>query len=378
MRQQQNPGMDLIERIFDAACDPGGFELVVDDIRRAFSSDGAFYMVHDAATGMGSMTVAAGVDADARLRYPEFAPQNPRARAAAGHMRLGEVASGADYVDDLEFKRSAFYQEFVRPLGILPEVGTVVEQAGTSVGILLISRSVRGRRYSGRERQALAVVSRYLNRALQVQRRLQSTEHALQNERLALERFGVAMLLLGAGGQVVFANSCAEALLRERRVIQQRDGALEPVEPRERPAFARLLRETALAAQRVVALPVRSDLALRAGGAHASHMATFLPARLAPVANGEPTPEVALYLQRTDVDRAAHLDPAVLRRLFGLTQSEARLAALLTQGHDVAQAAREMGQRVNTTRCMLKSVFAKTGTHRQAELLSLVLSCSTA
>jgi DNA-binding CsgD family transcriptional regulator len=186
------------------------------------------------------------------------------------------------------------------------------------------------------------------------------------------------MLLLGAGGQLVFANTCAEALLREGRVVRQRDGALEPVDPRERPAFARLLRETAAAARSVVDLPVRSELALRAGGAHASHMATFLPVRLAPVANHGPTPEVAVYLQRTDVDRAANLDPAVLRRLFGLTPSEARLAVLLAQGHDVANAAREMGQRLNTTRCMLKSVFAKTGTHRQAELLSLVLSCSSA
>jgi DNA-binding CsgD family transcriptional regulator len=328
--------MDLIERIFDAACDPGGLAPAVDDIRLAFDSDAAFYMLNDAVTGKGSMAVTAGVDPDARLRYPEFAAQNPRARAAASHMRLGEVASGADYVDDRIFKRSAFYQEFVKPLGILPEVGTLVERTGTSVGILLLSRSTCGPAYSRRERQALAVVSRYLNRALQVQHRLQSVEHALQNERLALERCGVAMLLLGAGGQLVFANTCAEALLREGRVVRQRDGA------------------------------------------HASHMATFLPVRLAPVANHGPSPEVAVYLQRTDVDRAANMDPAVLRRLFGLTQSEARLAALLAQGHDVAHAAREMGQRVNTTRCMLKSVFAKTGTHRQAELLSLVLSCSSA
>jgi DNA-binding CsgD family transcriptional regulator len=58
--------------------------------------------------------------------------------------------------------------------------------------------------------------------------------------------------------------------------------------------------------------------------------------------------------------------------LFGLTRSEARVAAGIIQGKAVNQLASELGLSAATIRSYLKSIFGKTGVHRQAELVSLL------
>ncbi|MEN8161730.1 MAG: hypothetical protein ABFS41_16795, partial [Myxococcota bacterium] len=67
-------------------------------------------------------------------------------------------------------------------------------------------------------------------------------------------------------------------------------------------------------------------------------------------------------------------DPVqVLRELFGLTESETRLAGLLTADCSLKEAAGLLGITETTARGVLKSIFAKTGTNRQADLLRVLL-----
>ena len=59
----------------------------------------------------------------------------------------------------------------------------------------------------------------------------------------------------------------------------------------------------------------------------------------------------------------------VLKTRFGLSPAEARLAALLFAGASLQSCAKALGIKYETARSYLKSVFQKTGTHRQAELV---------
>lgn len=60
------------------------------------------------------------------------------------------------------------------------------------------------------------------------------------------------------------------------------------------------------------------------------------------------------------------------REQFRLTGREAELAAQLASGRGIADAAAALGMSVSTARQHVKSIFAKTGTHRQAELVALL------
>ena len=63
----------------------------------------------------------------------------------------------------------------------------------------------------------------------------------------------------------------------------------------------------------------------------------------------------------------------ILARTFRLTPSEAKLACIIARGAPPYTAARELKISRETARNQLKSVFAKTDTHRQSELVALLL-----
>ena len=64
---------------------------------------------------------------------------------------------------------------------------------------------------------------------------------------------------------------------------------------------------------------------------------------------------------------------AILAKTFRLTPSEAKLACVIASGASPGIAARELKISRETARNQLKSVFAKTNTHRQSELVALLL-----
>jgi DNA-binding CsgD family transcriptional regulator len=65
---------------------------------------------------------------------------------------------------------------------------------------------------------------------------------------------------------------------------------------------------------------------------------------------------------------------AVLESLFDLTQSEVSFTTALMQGLTVQEAARTCGLTESSGRTYLARIFAKTGTHRQSELITLLSS----
>lgn len=69
----------------------------------------------------------------------------------------------------------------------------------------------------------------------------------------------------------------------------------------------------------------------------------------------------------------AHITPErLLRDLYGLTAAEARLALVIAQGASLTGAARQLEVTRNTVHAQLTSIFLKTGTSTQAELVRLL------
>jgi DNA-binding CsgD family transcriptional regulator len=83
-----------------------------------------------------------------------------------------------------------------------------------------------------------------------------------------------------------------------------------------------------------------------------------------------PTARVALLI--LDIDSKPELPQGILRSMFRLTPAEARLTRTLMKTCDLEEASRALGVSVGTSRQQLKSVFHKTNTTRQSELLFLL------
>jgi DNA-binding CsgD family transcriptional regulator len=72
-------------------------------------------------------------------------------------------------------------------------------------------------------------------------------------------------------------------------------------------------------------------------------------------------------------DDAPRVNVVDIQRAAGLTRAEARVAARLARGSTLTEIATDLGVAHETVRTHLKRALAKTGTHRQAELVAWVL-----
>ncbi|MEZ5355078.1 MAG: hypothetical protein R2762_20775 [Bryobacteraceae bacterium] len=88
------------------------------------------------------------------------------------------------------------------------------------------------------------------------------------------------------------------------------------------------------------------------------------------------SPAVAVFV--TDPESSTDADAALLSRLYGLTPAESRLAGELLEGRDLRAAAEELGVSYHTARAQSKSIFGKTGTRGQTDLLRLLLKLPAA
>jgi len=75
-----------------------------------------------------------------------------------------------------------------------------------------------------------------------------------------------------------------------------------------------------------------------------------------------------------DPDAPAECLPARLCQLHGLTPMEAEIASRIANGMSVSEISEVFGVSIHTIRGHLKQLFAKTGTHRQTDLIRVMLA----
>jgi DNA-binding CsgD family transcriptional regulator len=131
-------------------------------------------------------------------------------------------------------------------------------------------------------------------------------------------------------------------------------------------------------------LQIREAAAGRSGVMLVSHASMWLPYGLvfvsldfdtklaAPVSSAHEDRFVLVTIR--DMQRHVDVITKRLAELFGLSEAEQRIGALLLSGFSLQTSAAMMGKSLTTVKKQLRSMLTKTGTHSQAELLSTFLS----
>ncbi|MCV7256886.1 helix-turn-helix transcriptional regulator [Mycobacterium hackensackense] len=88
---------------------------------------------------------------------------------------------------------------------------------------------------------------------------------------------------------------------------------------------------------------------------------------------GDSSPGKAL-LVIIDPEQAPQPPKVLIRRLFGLTEAEADVALRVMHGDGLSPIAAELGLSRATVNTHLQRIYDKTATHRQAELVRLLMT----
>jgi DNA-binding CsgD family transcriptional regulator/PAS domain-containing protein len=327
--------------------------------------------------GHAGLTLAVRADPAAKDAYDQhwgaFDPWGRRLRqrrAAPGAVILGD-----EMVPHSELQRTAFYADFGRRYDLVRCIAGTIEVAPEILSVITIGRTEGHRPFGTEESALLSALMPHLQRALQLHRRIATAEAVSNDLAGVVESTTRAVLLVNAAGKVTWMNGSAE------RLTAARDGL--SVEAHELRA-ARGADTTRLRALLAAAAATSAGQGTSAGGAIALGRPTGRRPLMALVAPLPPRPAffsriataVAMVVV-TDPERVVISGDETLRMLFGLTAGEAALTRLLAQGDTVTEAAARLGLRVDTIRTRLKTIFEKTGTHRQADLVRVVLVAST-
>jgi DNA-binding CsgD family transcriptional regulator len=188
-------------------------------------------------------------------------------------------------------------------------------------------------------------------------------------ERL-LDRLPQAVVLVDPRGTVARLNERAAAIVAQGDGLMIHHGVLRCARPADTAALHRLIGEVAQRDEygdgtMRCGLPIHRAVGRRPLTA----LVTALCCRNA-LQNGE----TVIVVLVNDPEHAPALDVQMLRDWYDLTPAEARVAMLLASGLRVEEIVERLGTGANTVRTHLKSIFAKTDTRRQGELIRLLLS----
>jgi len=204
---------------------------------------------------------------------------------------------------------------------------------------------------------------------LQLHRRLVGIEAVAERSIAALEYVSDAVIVVDKHGCVLHANRAAESLLRVGDGLTMQRGEVCAAAAADRSKLRALVASVSTSP---------GQPGTNAGGRLTlSRPSGRMPLRIvvAPIAGSPlflaPGHATAAIFVR-DPEQRPSLSEDEIRCLLGVTRAEAQLAYRLAQGHDLAHIANASGTSINTLRTRLKAILAKTGTHRQIDLVWLI------
>lgn len=248
-------------------------------------------------------------------------------------------------------------------LGAVREAGCALHLPGLPPVLLWLVREPDQPLFDAADRDRLGRLLPPLTCALTARARIRRVEAESSLVREAFHLVTAGMLLVRPDGTVAFANRAAERILERDDGLRLADGRLEA---RSRQVNGRL--REAMTGDGGDGRPVAVTVSRPSGAPDLE----LLVARLAP--GGGPFPAAAGSLVFVvDPEGGAPGVEDHIRALYGLTPAEARLAVLLLAGRSLSGAARRLGVSRNTAHTQLASVFAKTGTSSQNELIRRLL-----
>lgn len=260
-----------------------------------------------------------------------------------------------------EMRSDPMYNETLFPFGF-QWFSVVGFRAESALWGLCIQRTSREGAFENRDKRILATLSQRLTEVSTLSKF--AGQAILSGTIDALNGLRRAAIAIDRQGVVLGVNAAAQAAFNDRFRVKNRRLFVSDAQARK--SLDDLIDRLRIVSD-MSALPCDPIVIRRDGG-------TPIVVRVLPVHGGVRGPFLGAraLLTFTSPDSKSELSPTLLAKAFDLTPAEARLAIIIARGVSPEGAADEFGISKETVRNQLKSVFTKTSTHRQAELVALL------
>jgi DNA-binding CsgD family transcriptional regulator/PAS domain-containing protein len=397
---RQQATADVVSGIYEAALEPAKWPEALGRMARELGAQSAAAFVVDVNIAEVGFIAVSGIDPRALDDYVAHYAQVDPWNEYLGKRPSGEAIVSQTVMDDHSFEHTEFYDDFLRRYDIFHAMGGFVMRSGSLAFLCGVQRSRERGAFTAAELQRMSELFPHLERAVRMHRRLVQAGGLKDGMRAALDRMPLAAVFVDRFGRPVWLNRPAEELVRDADGLRLRDGRIEATAGNGVQVELRRLIQGATAVTGSSGAPAARRSKPDAGDGQVPSvdagglvqlprpwpqrpltvMVTPLGAsgRLADGALDLDLGRPTTLLLINDPERAVQLPTEHLARTFGLTGAEAKLAAALATGTSLADYANAARITIGTARWYLKQALAKTGAHRQSELVRHVLSAMSA
>lgn len=355
---------ELIGQIYEAAIEPAKWEAFLKRAAELFGSHTANIHFQDTS----SLAVASVLNMDPVFMdayRDHFGAMNPFMKRTDVQQE-GRAYVRRELIDTESLVRTEFYNDWARPQGFHDFVCGTMVRRGPMAGNITFWRRATADPCDEQEIRTLQLLMPHLVRAMQIHRKLAGLERKCEALCNATEAMHQGLVIVDVASKVVTANAAAQRLIGANDGVRVRHGKLETDSPSNTAALRQAIKcAVSCVTGRLASVP---DLVIVN-----RHSRGKLVIWIAPISSGafcgEQDPLVAVFV--VDPEAASRSPEKLLRKLFGLTPAESRLANALMKG-DLTSASEEFGISRNTARSQLQSIFSKTGTSKQGELIRLL------
>ena len=361
----------LIELIYSAVDDAACWPVVLEQVSEVLSGRETVLFASFAEPTATNISSVARIDPTALIPYVEhYAEVNVLSKRCDQLFADGTARYAHRAVPDVEFERTEFCNDYFHPYGMHYSIGIKVPLAGQAPAYLACMRPKRDGWFDEGEGRALEILMPHLQRALTLHLKVAQLQANVAGMESALDAFGHAVFGLNREGKVVASNRAAANIVRRGDGLRLQADRLTAGDAREDMQLQEMVGgSTGPVEKNIGPAPKRSMLLSRRFSLPLSLV--ILPFLFTPIADYSQFEALVIV---NDPEQRTGSRAEVLRHLYRLTPTEARMADLIAQGSEIKEAAVVLRTTLETARFHMKRVLAKTGARRQAELVKLVLS----
>ncbi len=358
---------DLLATLYAAPLDTGHWQHFLGQLCSATESLYGIFTSNDSALER-RLLAHSGMPAFAeahRTYNQSFRHRDPFRERFLRSPRIG-VIEGDDLFPHRELVQTDLYREFLRPLDLHHMTFVVLSMSPRKYELISMWRGEGHPHLETETLRLLRLLVPHIQTALQVRHVLGTAELRANNAEALLDRNPTPSILLDEKGSVVGMNAAARTLVDSRDGLQLQGDQLAPTTAAQRTRFRSLI--TAATA------PARSEpgaainLERRSGKRDLQVLIT--PFRDPETRNSN----ARVLVLVTDPETRVHHPDAILRALYDFTPAETEIANGLLTGYSLDEVATLRKTSLATTRSQMKSLFGKTSTRRQGELIQLLSS----
>jgi DNA-binding CsgD family transcriptional regulator/PAS domain-containing protein len=363
--------LGLIGQIYDCVVDPNRWTTTLKRIGGRFKSQSAAINIVNPLKREVRFLASCNVTPDIMAAFDQGNKINP-VITSGWFANLDEPYTTATYLGDESYRKTRFYREVVAPMGFEDAILTVVAKSSNRFGALVFARRADDGPVVPQDLAEVRIFAPHIRRAVTITDMLDAK--ALREDALsrAMDLLTVGVVLTDGDGRIVYANRFGDRLLREKTALRRDGDRLSANDPK---AAADLYDAVTTAANGTIVASPKSGIALPIPSKTDADLAAWvlpLDRGLRNELAAHFAAKVAVFVR--ELGDTSPFPGELFVRRYGITPAECRVLMMLTQGMTPSETANALGISEATVRTHMRSLFAKTGTQGQADLMRLAMS----